>query len=273
MEATKEFIDYILEPIKALVTEAASNVKEIYNCNDDLVTLIKEDGSPVTEADKKSNDIILETLKALTPEIQIISEETYSKNNIHKYEDLFWLIDPLDGTKEFINKTGEFTINIALISKNKPVFGVVSAPISGQIWTGSIFDKKLASKKLVSKKLRIVSSRNHITKNDKKLFGYLDERNIAFELVEKGSSIKICNLADNVADIYPRFGPTSEWDIAAAHAVLLSSGGSILKLSNFKTLDYGKEKTILNPPFIAFRNNDMLNKYGGILSDFYKNLL
>ena len=121
--------------------------------------------------------------------------------------------------------------------------------------------------------IRIVMSKSHQTEADKKFLDYIGSLNIKYEIIEKGSSLKLCALSDDQADIYPRFGPTSEWDIAAGHAVLNSFGGSIIQMANSKTLRYSKKESILNPSFIAFRNRALEETYMPILSEFYKKLL
>ena len=253
---------------------------------------IKTDGSPVTEADNKSNDIIIKSLKEITPQIPIVSEETYNKNE-QKPEGPYWLVDPLDGTKEFINKSKDFTVNIALIENAAPVFGIVGAPATGEVWSGSFFQEpgpginlssmlrglqeKLSLKMGgLSKKdghLRIVMSKSHQTETDKKFLEHIFAQDISFDVVERGSSLKLCALADNKADIYPRFGPTSEWDIAAGHAYLLNNGGKVCQMGSGEDLKYTKEETILNPAFAAFRNKALKDRYMPLLSEFYKKLV
>ena len=192
---------------------------EIYNS--DFSHKNKDDGSPLTLADESSNNIIIEGLKRITPEIQIISEETF--NNDISYEDGYWLIDPLDGTKEFINRNGDFSVNISFIYMHQTIFGIVQRPTDMKIWTS--LDKVSQTKIEETEPLRIVMSRSHKREADTMFLQFLKDNGINYELVEKGSSLKICALCDDEADIYPRFGPTSEWDIAAADAVLESYGG------------------------------------------------
>ena len=172
-----------------------------------------------------------------------------------------------------INKTDEFTVNIALINNKKAVFGIVAAPVSGRTWIGSVFDNNSYDEENFNKNIRIVMSKSHKSENDKAFLQFLNNKEYTFEVVEKGSSLKLCTLADNDADIYPRFGPTSEWDIAAAHAVLSSHGGSVIKINDNEELDYAKESSILNPYFIAFRNNALKNEFLPVLGDFFKKLV
>jgi 3'(2'), 5'-bisphosphate nucleotidase len=223
-------------------------------------------------ADTISNEIIMNALKKISPDISVVSEENFSDENLKNLDETYWLVDPLDGTKEFINKSDEFTVNIALINNKKSIFGIVAAPVTGKIWHGSIFDNNEFDNNSV-RKLRIVMSKSHKSENDRAFLEFLDSIHIKYEIIEKGSSLKLCSLADNEADVYPRFGPTSEWDIAAADAVLSSHGGSVIKIQDNKELDYAKMTSILNPYFIAVRNNSIKNDYLPLLGDFFKKLV
>ncbi len=256
----------LLPDLIDLSSRASSSIMNIYNS--DFSHKNKDDGSPLTMADESSNNIIIEGLKRITPEIQVISEETF-KDNIF-YEESYWLIDPLDGTKEFINRNGDFSVNISFIYEQRSVFGIVQRPTDLRIWTS--LDKASQAKDEEIQPLRIVMSRSHKREADTMFLQFLQDSGIHYELVEKGSSLKICALCDDEADIYPRFGPTSEWDIAAADAVLKSYGGSIFSLEDFEKLKYSK-KNILNPPFIAYRNELIRQTYSQKVEDYVKNLL
>ena len=256
----------LLPNLKDLSSKASNSIMEIYNS--DFSHKNKDDGSPLTLADESSNNIIIEGLKRITPEIQIISEETF--NNDISYEDGYWLIDPLDGTKEFINRNGDFSVNISFIYMHQTIFGIVQRPTDMKIWTS--LDKVSQTKTEETEPLRIVMSRSHKREADTMFLQFLKDNGINYVLVEKGSSLKICALCDDEADIYPRFGPTSEWDIAAADAVLESYGGSIYSLESFEKIKYSK-KNILNPPFIAYRNELIREVYSQKVEDFVKKLL
>ena len=256
----------LLPNLKDLSSKASNSIMEIYNS--DFSHKNKDDGSPLTLADESSNNIIIEGLKRITPEIQIISEETFN-NNI-SYEDGYWLIDPLDGTKEFINRNGDFSVNISFIYMHQTIFGIVQRPTDMKIWTS--LDNVSQAKTEETEPLRIVMSRSHKREADTMFLQFLKDNGINYVLVEKGSSLKICALCDDEADIYPRFGPTSEWDIAAADAVLKSYGGSILSLEDFEKLKYSK-KNILNPPFIAYRNELIREVYSQKVEEYVKKLL
>ena len=247
---------------------------------------IKSDGSPVTEADNSANEIIIESLGKITPNIPIVSEETFNKEEENP-NGPYWLVDPLDGTKEFINKSKEFTVNIALIENSVPVFGIVAAPATGKVWAGSFFQRPSKFTRIINchliherkpNQLRIVMSKSHQTDTDKQFLEFLEKQSfngmpISYSVVEKGSSLKLCALADNEADIYPRFGPTCEWDIAAGHAYLISKGGRVNQMSSGEHLNYSKKDTILNPAFVGFRNTYLKDTYMPLLSEFYKKLV
>ena len=256
----------LLPNLKDLSSKASNSIMEIYNS--DFSYKNKDDGSPLTLADESSNNIIIEGLKRITPEIQIVSEETF--NNDISYEDGYWLIDPLDGTKEFINRNGDFSVNISFIYMHQTIFGIVQRPTDMKIWTS--LDNVSRAKTEETEPLRIVMSRSHKREADTMFLQFLKDSGINYVLVEKGSSLKICALCDDEADIYPRFGPTSEWDIAAADAVLESYGGSIYSLESFEKIKYSK-KNILNPPFIAYRNELIREVYSQKVEEYVKKLL
>ena len=249
----------LIESVISIAKCAGQEILKIYKL-DDVGIINKKDNSPLTLADNASNDVICNQLKKLTPDIPILSEEgkdiPYSER---KKWNTFWLIDPLDGTKEFIKKNGEFSVNIALINHFKPILGVVYAPVNDTIWygcpnTGSykiIGDHKPKKinvlKSVHNEKIKIVSSRSH--SNNSKLNKFL-ENYPQYELVFMGSSIKICLVADGSAHLYPRLGPTMEWDTAAAHAVVTHAGGNIRDLEDNNELSYNKEN-LLNPSFLV----------------------
>ena len=234
----------------------------------------KKDGSPVTAADIYAHKVIVNFLKRSFPDIPIVSEESFKQKN-YKPAKEFWIIDPIDGTKEFVNKSDEFTTNIALIQNGKPMLGVVGAPVFNQVWSG-IANQKIDKKKAENKKrsiLRIVTSKSHRTVIDTAFLNFLHKKGKRLKIISKGSSLKICALADKAADIYPRFGPTSEWDIAAADAILRSRGGAIFQIDNQKLLEYGKKDNILNPMFIAISNLNEKRTILSLIGSFSKNLL
>ena len=217
---------------------------------------IKVDNTPVTKADLAANKILTDGLKRLCPEIPIVSEEDKNSLNIPETNKVFWLIDPLDGTKEFINKNNEFTCNLALVENHIPTLGFVSVPVKELIYFGGKqFGSKLINKNMIisevkyKKKLgvcRVVASKSHLNEETKK---FINDIKAKVELIQAGSSLKFIKIAEGLADIYPRLAPTSEWDTAAAQAVLEGAGGKVIAL-NGKDITYGKNN-ILNPYFIA----------------------
>jgi 3'(2'), 5'-bisphosphate nucleotidase len=218
----------------------------------------KADGSPVTAADQAAEDIILPALRRLTPDIPVVSEEEASKGLTPEVTgDRFWLVDPLDGTKEFLSGNGEFTINIALIERGVPVLGVVVVPARGQTYAGagvgtatltdSEGTRKIAVRTPPTEGLTVVGSRSHGDATAMDAF-LKDMKVTAFRAA--GSSLKLCLVAQGEADLYPRLGTTMEWDIAAGHGVLLAAGGEVLTTDGAPFL-YGK-KDFRNPHFAAY---------------------
>ena len=227
----------------------------------------KKDGSPVTLADEKAEILITKALKQITPEVIIIGEEAAVDGYRPDLSDkeYFWLVDPLDGTKEFISGSGDYTVNIALIKNNKPVLGVVYAPVHGELYAAhgegtatrwledSDKERSISVRPIPAKGLTIVSSKSH-GKGDK-LDNFLSHYKIQKQ-IQRGSSLKMCEIARGKADMYPRFGLTCEWDTAAAHAVLNAAGGMITDLQGNELTYGGADPKFLNPEFIA-RSNEI----------------
>lgn len=245
------------ELIASLLTIAEDAGQAILAVYDEPVELtVKADESPLTQADRASHKLIEQRLQALTPQWPVVSEE--SDENLKAQRPLFsvyWLVDPLDGTKEFIKRNGEFTVNIALIVDGCAVFGVVGVPVQNKVYWGgkeygcwlkdSTGTSRLAVTKSKQAPLRVVGSRSHVNGETAEYLKKLG----AHELVSIGSSLKFCLLAEGKADLYPRLGPTCEWDTAAAQAVLEGAGGTVETLEG-KPLRYSKPD-VLNPWFIA----------------------
>jgi len=257
-----QYKDIDVEKIVAIAKKAGEEIMLIYARDFEVES--KADYSPLTEADKKSNSVILDGLKSAYPDIPFISEETkqtpYAERKNWKR---FWLIDPLDGTKEFIKKNGELTVNIALIEDGVPVVGLVYVPVSkvtyfGIKGTGSfkIEDQKPEVKiqnnihYSAKQKVNVVGSRSHLTDETLHFVENLKAQGKEVEFVASGSSLKLCLVAEGKADVYPRFGPTMEWDTAAAHAVALYAGKQVNRTDDHKPLVYNKEN-LLNPYFIV----------------------
>ncbi|NDU90531.1 MAG: 3'(2'),5'-bisphosphate nucleotidase CysQ [Ferrovum sp.] len=221
-----------------------------------LAVTHKGDQSPLTEADLTSHRIIVGALAQLTPHIPVISEEDGKRDTRHSSSECFWLIDPLDGTKEFLAGSGEFTVNIALIVQGQPVWGVVGAPALDLLYWGGrgegAFREQIrtepiqvASWPVSGNPVRIVASKSHMTQETLEF----TRRFTPNELIQAGSSLKFCRVAEGSADLYPRLGPTCEWDTGAAQAVVEGAGGHVFDLEG-KALRYGKQE-ILNPYFVA----------------------
>lgn len=246
---------------------AGEKIMKIYG-NSDFGIEIKEDHSPLTLADKAANDTILEYLN--TTEVPILSEEGKTISwETRKTWERFWLVDPLDGTKEFIKKNGEFTVNIALIENGIPVLGVVFVPVSGELYfankngsyktTININDNpnyeqiKNTSVKLpcnsTGEKFVVVGSRSHQNSETKKYINQLDTGGKPIIMISKGSSLKLCMVASGEAQLYPRLGPTMEWDIAAGHAIAIFAGKTVSQIPSGEPIVYNKEN-LLNPYFV-----------------------
>lgn len=246
------------QDIIALAKSAGAAIMEIYQR--DFAISEKSDESPLTEADLASHHCIVDGLKTLTPEIPVLSEESGGSEHQDRIAwQKYWLIDPLDGTKEFIKKNGEFTVNIALIDQGKAVFGVVYAPALGVTYwgdadgafkesNGQVTPIQVSEIPAEGAVWRVVGSRSHQSDEFKAFVKGLPET----EVVSMGSSLKLCLVAEGAADIYPRLGLTSEWDTAAAHAVVSAAGGQVLQYPELTPLLYNtRPETLLNPFFIV----------------------
>ena len=244
----------ILPNVLKIADTASEKVLSIYKT--DFAVEYKADESPITAADLASHRVIVDGLRDLTPDIPILSEEGADIPWAERRQwTRFWLIDPIDGTKEFTQRTDEFTVNIALIEDGEPVLGVVTAPALNLAYWGSKGEgaHKRDSAGKIQKitvaepqgKVRVVASKSHLNEDTKAFIEKFESR----ELVQAGSSLKFCRIAEGAADIYPRLGPTCEWDTGAAHAVLSAAGGKVETLEG-APLQYGKED-VLNPFFVA----------------------
>jgi 3'(2'), 5'-bisphosphate nucleotidase len=250
----------LLLEVTALAREAGRAILEVYASSFSVQE--KEDRSPLTEADLRSEKLILAGLKRIAPEIPVLSEESaQAPYATRRTWGRMWVVDPLDGTKEFVQRNGEFTVNIALVDNQRPVLGIVHAPVLERSYyacegVGAFRSDAQASGRpiRVAKRgpgpLRVVGSRSH---RGSSLDAFLS-RVGPHELVEVGSSLKLCLVAEGQADVYPRLGPTSEWDTAAGQCVLEQAGGQVLKLDG-EPLEYNRENT-LNPSFVGFADGD-----------------
>ena len=250
--------------------EAGEEILEVYESGDPE-TKLKEDKSPLTQADLRSNRVISSKLEETG--IPILSEEGVGiPYETRKGWTYFWMIDPLDGTREFIKRNGEFTVNIALIEQNTPILGVVYLPVLKRLYYAfkgfgahridriDQYGTNSDPLKLIphasglpdqdkGKITRVVASRSHLSPETKEFIELLESNDGKVEMLPAGSSLKLCLIAEGKAEVYPRLGPTMEWDIAAGHIVITESGGTVLKLDD-TSLDYNKPD-LLNPWFVA----------------------
>ena len=239
-----------------ITRRAGAAILEIY-ASDDFGVETKADDSPLTRADRAANEVIVAGLRDLKLQAPIVSEEGKNVPYAERQQyTRFWLVDPLDGTKEFIKRNGEFTVNVALIENGRPVLGAVYVPVTDELfyaaqgegaWQEDQGQIRAASFTLQDANLRVVASRSHLNEATQT---FMDTLN-APEIVSRGSSLKIIELARGAAHVYPRLAPTMEWDTAAAHAVLLEAGGRLVDEGTGKELVYNKE-VLRNPHFIAY---------------------
>ena len=246
-----------LPAIVAMARDAGAKIMDIYQTDFDVRR--KEDDSPVTEADTAAEEIIVRALSALTPDFPIVAEEAASRGELPQVGDApFWLVDPLDGTKEFLNRNGEFTVNIGLIVARMPVLGVIYAQALDETFTGIVgagatraikdgAPAPISVRAVPDDGVTVLASRRHGDRDT--LARFLKGRALA-GIKNAGSSLKFCLLAAGEADVYPRFGNTWEWDTAAGHAILLAAGG-LVTTEDGAPLEYAKDP-LLNPYFIAW---------------------
>ena len=244
-----------IKDIESIAKLAGDEIMKIYR--QDFEIEYKDDKSPLTQADLKANEVICNSLEKLYSNIPIMSEENKQTNyNERKDWKYYWCIDPIDGTKEFIKKNDEFTVNIALIHNSIPVIGVVYAPAINKMYIAKknegafLNGQKLPLKINDNKKdkLYVVASKSHLSTETQEFIDNLDTKSI--EQVSKGSSLKLCMVATGEADIYPRLAPTMEWDTAAADAIVRESGKMTYQFENEKPVVYNKEN-LLNPWFVV----------------------
>lgn len=244
----------LLERLVPVAREAGRLVLDVYAT--DFVVRGKVDASPVTVADEAAEQLIVRALAAITPGVPVVAEESFYTGKVPAVGHCFWLVDPLDGTQEFISRNGEFTINIALVEHGSPVVGVVFAPALDRLFGGACgggafveeheLRRPICVRSPPASGLTVVASRSH--GDPQALADFLQGRRVA-KLTTAGSSLKLCLVASGEADLYPRLGRTMEWDIAAGHAVLAAAGGSVCTMDG-KPLLYGKPG-FSNPHFLA----------------------
>ena len=253
----------LLIEVSNIALNAGREIMNYYDSNSNVLT--KEDKSPLTEADLASNNIIIEKLRLLNDNIPILSEESLVEWEERKNWNTYWLIDPLDGTKEFLNKNGEFTVNIALIKNTEPILGIIYSPFLSELYFAQKDQgaykincsktikslensvKILSNNKKKSDEIIIIGSRSH---SNNKFNEWINQNYKNYKILQKGSSLKFCEIANGKADLYPRFGPTSEWDIAAGHIILEEAGGFLKTFEN-QSIKYNSKENLINPEFLA----------------------
>lgn len=254
-------IHTLYKTVLQAMQKASEAIMTIYE--EDFQAAYKDDGSPVTQADLASSVIINDILAQL--DLPILGEEVKkAPYDIRKNWDYYWCVDPLDGTKEFIKKNGEFAINIALIHQNRAVFGAICSPVTKEVILGGedfgVYTarldndyqlSKIDAQKQRNKIVTLIISRSHFNGFAQDFVENLTEKYGKIDYKGKGSALKFFDLSDGTADIYARFGPTMEWDIAAGHAILKQLGGEIFQVETKQPLSYNKE-SLFNPPFIAY---------------------
>jgi len=247
--------DHLLPKLVALAERAGAVILDHYGR--DVEVRKKADASPVTAADEAAEAVILEGLAELAPSVPVVAEERVAAGKVPALDEQpFWLVDPLDGTKEFLSRNGEFTVNIGLVEDGLPTLGVVQAPALGKVWWGAVghgawarsdgTERAIAARPRPSSGPVAVASRSHA---DPETEAWLDEVGAA-ERISAGSSLKFCLIAEGRADLYPRFGPTMEWDTAAGHAVLRAAGGRVTTRDGAPFLY--RKPGFRNPGFIAY---------------------
>ena len=243
----------MLEQICQLARDAGAAIMTVYNDQAPLDIERKSDDSPVTAADIAAHKVIVQGLNALTPDVPVLSEEDPPGWDVRQHWQRYWLVDPLDGTKEFIKRNGEFTVNIALIENGKPVLGVVYAPAIGVMYSaaeGKAWKEEGGNTVQIhvrdARPPLVVISRSH-AKSDEELKEYLKQMG-EHQTTAIGSSLKFCLVAEGKAQLYPRFGPTNIWDTGAGHAVAIAAGAHVHDWHG-QTLDYAPRESFLNPGF------------------------
>lgn len=244
------------ETVIAIAQDAAAAIMQVYASGFDVV--LKDDDSPVTAADLAANQVIVNGLSRLTPDLPILSEESAMVDwETRRHWGAYWLVDPLDGTREFIKRNGEFSVNIALIYQGAATFGVVLAPVTGVVWHAmrgeqafrrqGLHDTVLHTRVPAQAPLRVAASRSHRSLRTRALLQRMGD----IETVAQGSSLKFCRIAEGDLDVYPRLGPTSEWDTAAGQCVLHAAGGIVVSAASGKPFRYNRRESLLNGDFMA----------------------
>ena len=254
-----------IQLVCAIARAAGEKILDVYQSDFDFET--KGDGSPLTLADQRAHTLIEAQLKVLTPDIPVLSEESIDQVGDQRLNwSRYWLVDPLDGTREFIKRNGEFTVNIALIENTQPVVGVVYAPVLEVLYfavhgegawkqQGAGEPESIQTRGLNRQHIEVVASRSHMSDEVKAFVASLKTGGSEVQMISMGSSLKLCLVAEGRADVYPRLGLTSEWDTAAAQCVVEAAGGQVLDCQS-RSLKYSKQE-ILNPWFMVVADSSV----------------
>ncbi len=250
----------MIEELLRITQLAGREILNVYNT--DFSVDSKRDDSPITEADRRAHQVIVTSLQELDPSIPVLSEEAEipSFETRSKWTE-YWLIDPLDGTRDFVERLDEFTVNIALVRDSEPVLGLVGAPTFSTVYVGDVGDgqslkyfsngqERICTEKFSIDQATLVESRHHTGRQNELIVQHLESIGMSVQHKAVGSSLKMCLIAEGRADLYVRFGPTSEWDTAAAQAVLNAAGGSLCNLNGESKL-YNQQESVLNDSFYA----------------------
>lgn len=262
-QTSPKYRDYtaLVSEVCDIAREAAEKILRVYDT--DFAIEHKDDLSPLTKADMAAHDCIVKRLKALTPDLPILSEESAEVDYATRSQwNAYWLVDPLDGTREFIKRNDEFTVNIALIERHEPVLGVVQVPVTGVCYSASanhgayksaagVSPFPIQTRRAQPDHLAIAGSRSH---GSESFQGFIDSLDSA-EVVNIGSSLKSCLIAEGKVDLYPRFGPTSEWDTGAAQCIVEQAGGRVTDM-DFNRLLYNTKPSVINPSFLVIGDPD-----------------
>jgi len=250
-----------------IARRAGREILDVYGT--DFQSVAKADASPLTQADLRAHRLIVDALSSLQPALPVLSEESAEISFAQRASwERYWLVDPLDGTKEFVSRNGEFTVNIALIDRHRPVLGVVHIPVVDTTYSGipgmgawreanERGRLAIGVRRQARPPLRVLGSRSH---GNPALKGALEALG-PHELKAAGSSIKLCLVADGSADLYPRLGPTSEWDIAAGQAVIEAAGGQVVRIDDGTALRYNTKAELLNPDFMAYGDPECFRRW------------
>jgi len=250
----------LVDKITRIARIAGNKILEVYETDFSVET--KKDNSPLTAADMAAHNSICDALNNLTPDIPILSEESSQISFEERRSwNQYWLVDPLDGTREFVKRNGEFSVNIALIEGQQSILGVIHIPVTNITYSASLNNGaykcisneepiRIYAKKTNVNNITIAGSRSHGNEQQRNFINKLNSP----EILAIGSSLKFCLVAEGLADIYPRFGPTSEWDSAAAQCIVEESGAIVVDI-NFRTLEYNTKESLLNPSFLVIADN------------------